>query len=118
MWDNRRYDELDIFYKITIELDNKFYERKIKKNPKKIYYRPEPGKSFKPKKSQNNYFNQSYDPMEFDATKKQSKKKTPKGQFKKKKSVKYYNCGKPGYIKRNCRQPNKGNQHMEYAQAI
>ena len=56
--------------------------------------------------------------MEFDTTKKQIKKKISKRQFKKKKPVKYYNCGKPGYIKRNCRQPNKGNQRTKYTQAI
>ena len=70
IWDSRRYDELDIFYKIAIKLDDKFYKKKIKKNPKKVYYRPELGGSFKTKKSQNNYFNQSYDPMELDTTKK------------------------------------------------
>ena len=70
IWNGRRYNELNIFYKITIELDNKFYEKKIEKNPKKIYYRPESGKFFKIKKFYNNYFNQSYNPMEFDATKK------------------------------------------------
>ena len=70
IWDDRQYNELDIFYKIAIELDNKLYEKRIKKNPKKIYYRPKPGGLFKIKKSQNNYFNQSYDFMEFDTTKK------------------------------------------------
>ena len=35
MWDGRRYDELDIFYEIIIELDDKLYEKKIEKNPKK-----------------------------------------------------------------------------------
>ena len=70
MWDGRRYNELDIFYKIIIELDDKLYERKIEKNPKKVYYRSEPGGLFKIKKSQNNYSNQSYNLMELDATKK------------------------------------------------
>ena len=99
MWDGRWHDELDIFYKIIIKLDDKLYKKRIEKNPKKIYYRPEPGEFFKIKKSYNNYFNQSYDLMEFDATKKQSKKRISKRQFKKKKPVKYYNCGKSGYIK-------------------
>ena len=103
MWDGRRYDKLNIFYEIIIELDNKFYERRIEKNPKKTYYRPGPGRSFKTKKFQNNYFNQNYDLMEFDATKEQPKGKMPKKQFKKKESEKYYNYKKPGYIKRNCR---------------
>ena len=31
--------------------------------------------------------------------------------------MKYYNCGKPGYIKRNCRQSSKINQYIGYAQA-
>ena len=55
--------------------------------------------------------------MELDATKEQPKGKTPRGQFKKKEPVKYYNCRKPKYIKRNCRQPNKINQRIRYAQA-
>ena len=79
MWDGRQHNELDIFYEIAIELDNKLYERRIEKNPKKAYYRPGPGGLFKTRKPQNNYSNQSYDLMELDATKKQSKKKTPKG---------------------------------------
>ena len=70
MWDNRQYNELNIFYEVAIELDNKFYERKIKKNPKKTYYRPGSRRLFKTKKSQNNYSNQSYNPIEFDAIKK------------------------------------------------
>ena len=79
MWDGRRHDELDVFYEVAIELDDKFYERRIKKNPKKAYYRPGPGGLFKTKKSQNNYSNQSYDFMELDATKEQPKGRTPKG---------------------------------------
>ena len=70
MWDSRRYNKLDIFYEIAIELDNKLYEKKIEKNPKKAYYRPGPGGLFKTKKLQNNYSNQSYDPIELDTTKK------------------------------------------------
>ena len=31
--------------------------------------------------------------------------------------MKCYNCGKPEYIKRNCRQSNKNNQRTGYAQA-
>ena len=78
MWDGKQYNKLDIFYKVAIELDNKFYEKRIKKNPKKAYYRPEPGKFFKIKKSYNNYFNQNYNPIEFDATKEQPKRKISK----------------------------------------
>ena len=52
--------------------------------------------------------------MELDATKEQPKKKMPKEQFRKKKPVKYYNCGKPGYIKQNYRQSNKVNQRIGY----
>ena len=52
--------------------------------------------------------------MELDATKEQSKKKISKGQFKKKKPVKYYNYRKSGHIKRNYRQPNKINQCTGY----
>ena len=66
---------MDIFYKVAIKLDNKFYKRKIEKNLKKIYYRSESGRFSKTKKSYNNYFNQNYNFMEFDATKEQSKKK-------------------------------------------
>ena len=91
---------MDIFYKIVIELDNKLYKKKIEKNSKKIYYRPGPGELFKTKKFWNNYFNQNYNSMKFDTTKKQFKKiYIYKKQFKKKKPVKYYNCGKLGYIK-------------------
>ena len=36
MWDSKRYNKLDIFYEIAIELDNKFYKKKIEKNPKSI----------------------------------------------------------------------------------
>ena len=61
---------MDIFYKIVIELDNKLYKRKIKKNPKKTYYRPESGKFFKIKKLYNNYSNQSYNPIKLNVTKK------------------------------------------------
>ena len=70
MWNSKQYNELNIFYKVTIELDNKFYEKKIEKNPRKVYYRPGPGGFSKAKKFYNNYFNQSYDFMKFDATKK------------------------------------------------
>ena len=70
MWNGRQHDELNIFYKIAIELDDKLYEKRIKKNPKKAYYWPESGRFFKIKKPYNNYFNQNYNPMELDATKK------------------------------------------------
>ena len=45
MWDNRRYNKLNIFYKIIIKLDNKFYKKKSKKS-KKAYYRSKLGKIF------------------------------------------------------------------------
>ena len=114
MWNDRWYNELDIFYEVAIELDNKFYERRIEKNPKKAYYWPGLERYFKIKKFYNNYFNQNYDLMEFDTTKEQSKGRMSKEQFKRKKSVKYYNYGKPGYIKQNCRQSIKGNQCIGY----
>ena len=109
MRDGRAIDNLKELMEVAIDLDDRLYERKIERNPRRrggygtaSGSRPYFGggrKSYQPAKA--------FDAMELDATREQrqgSPRKQGKKNFAKKEPIKCYGCGKPGHIKRNCRQ--------------
>ena len=102
MRDGRRINTIEDLFEVSIDWDDKLYERRMEKQPRSR-------KQWRPR---NKNQAAAYDPMELDATKQVKPKwKKPKN------GIKCYQCGKIGHIKRNCRQNQQNGPPQQHLRA-
>ena len=90
----------------TVKIDNRLYEKRMKKINKKIIYE----KIIKIKVKENSYETKS---MKIDAIRKKSFKRNNNRSNKKEFSIKCYNCDIEEYIARNCNKSRKSKKKLK-----
>ena len=99
---------LRIMIKIAVKIDNRLYERRMKKTSKKIVY----AKTIKIKVKEDSYESKS---MKIDAIRKKSFKRNNNRSNEKEFSIKCYNCGIERHIARNCSKSRKQENKFKIA---
>ena len=99
---------LRIMIEITVKIDNRLYEKRMKKINKKIIY----AKTIKVKIKEDSYESKS---MKIDAIRKKSFKRNNNRSNEKKFSIKCYNCDTKRHIARNCNKSRKQKDKLKIA---
>ena len=99
---------LRIMIKITMKIDNRLYERRMKKTNKKIIYE----KIFKVKVKNDSYESKF---MKIDAIRKKSFKRNNNRSNEKEFSVQCYNCDTEKHIAKNCSKSRKSKSRLKIA---